>query len=106
MSTAGRGSNQRRRYGYSTGSVSDLRLGGGPDPGDSGRLRSPYCISVLALSLCLCSLIRAQGLEAYLGKPIANVRLVIEGAPRQDAGEELRSLVRVREGGTYSVADV
>src|ERR1051325_3797150 len=60
----------------------------------------------LSVSLCLCGVTRAQGLENYLGKPIAQVRLVIEGAPRQDAGEELRSWLPMREGGIYSAADV
>src|SRR5437868_838526 len=36
---------------YSTGSVSDLRLGSGPNPGAAGRSRSPYRTNIACFDL-------------------------------------------------------
>jgi outer membrane protein insertion porin family len=66
---------------------------------------------LLLAGLCLCGLLsepqaRAQSLDDYLGKPIIEVKVVVEGSPAREAGEAFRSLLRVREGAAYSVAEV
>lgn len=47
----------------------------------------------------------AQSLEEYLGKPVAEVRVVVDGSQKQPGTEDLKSLLRVREGKPYSAVE-
>jgi outer membrane protein insertion porin family len=48
----------------------------------------------------------AQNLEPYLGKNVVEVRIAYEGTGINIGTDDLRSLVRVREGSPYSAVDV
>ncbi len=48
----------------------------------------------------------AQTIENYTGKNIAAISILLEGAPGAEASNDLRSLLRVREGAAYVMADI
>ena len=60
----------------------------------------------LSLSLFLSFSTFAQNLETYLGKNVAEVRITYEGPAARLGTDDLRGLVRVREGNPYSAVEV
>ena len=62
--------------------------------------------SIVFALLFLPVLLLAQNLETYLGKNVAEVRIAYEGAAVNIGTDDLRGLVRVREGNPYSAVDV
>lgn len=70
-----------------------------------GALLLSFALSLfLSFSLSLTG--RAQNLETYLGKNVAEVRIAYEGAAINLGTDDLRGLVRVREGNPYSAVEV
>ncbi|MBS1809059.1 MAG: BamA/TamA family outer membrane protein [Acidobacteria bacterium] len=67
---------------------------------------SPSLFLSFALSLLLAVSVSAQSLETYLGKNVAEVRITYEGAAARLGTDDLRGLVRVREGNPYSAVEV
>jgi outer membrane protein insertion porin family len=64
-------------------------------------------LSLIVLwSLVLPIFVFAQNLEAYLGKNVAEVRIAYEGTGVNIGTDDLRGLVRVREGNPYSAVEV
>lgn len=60
-----------------------------------------------ALLLWLCTAkCAAQELASYLNKTVAEVRVVVEGVTRQPGTDDLKNLLRVREGRPYSAVEV
>ncbi len=62
--------------------------------------------SIVFAMLFLPILSLSQNLETYLGKNVAEVRVAYEGAAVSLGTDDLRGLVRVREGNPYSAVDV
>jgi outer membrane protein insertion porin family len=75
--------------------------------GEKNLRRRPLSsiISLLA-SLIFPLALSAQNLETYLGKNVAEVRIAYEGNAVNIGTDDLRGLVRVREGNPYSAVDV
>ena len=69
-------------------------------------LNPRYLWSILLVLSALPFTLRAQNLESYLGKNVAEVRIAYEGAASRLGTEDLRGLVRVRENNPYSAVDV
>ena len=67
------------------------------------RLRA---LLVAVFACLISSLSFAQNLETYLGKNVAEVRIAYEGTGVNIGTDDLRSLVRVREGNPYSAVEV
>ncbi|MFN7930763.1 MAG: POTRA domain-containing protein [Blastocatellia bacterium] len=72
----------------------------GANPFNLRHLRSILGLLLLTLPVL------AQNLETYLGKNVAEVRIAYEGAAVRIGTDDLRGLVRVREGNPYSAVDV
>ncbi|HYE73328.1 MAG TPA: POTRA domain-containing protein, partial [Blastocatellia bacterium] len=49
--------------------------------------------------------IAAQTIENYINKPVAKVGVVVEGVAQQPGTDDLKNLLRVREGRPYSVSE-
>ncbi|HWQ35335.1 MAG TPA: POTRA domain-containing protein [Blastocatellia bacterium] len=60
----------------------------------------------LFLLLVLSPVAQAQNFESYTGKPIAALRVILETDRQSEAGEDLRTLLRMRQGGMWALADV
>ena len=77
---------------------------------NSWRAGSRFCLVALWFLLSTLSgafALHAQGLESFIGKNVAQVRIVIEGATAAaGAGEEYRTQLLIREAEPYSVAQV
>ena len=63
---------------------------------------------LLLLILCLWpgTFVTAQSIENYTGKNIAAIKVILEGTQGTEAGNDLRGLLRVREGAAYAMADL
>jgi outer membrane protein insertion porin family len=70
------------------------------------QLRPLLAITNLLASLLFSISLSAQTLETYLGKNVAEVRIAYEGTAVNLGTDDLRGLVRVREGNPYSAVDV
>lgn len=71
------------------------------------RLCGEKKLLITLLSLLILTLaVSAQTLETYLGKNVAEVRIAYEGNAVNIGTDDLRGLVRVREGNPYSAVDV
>ncbi len=70
-------------------------------------VRSVFSVVLFTLLFFLCFLLPAfsQSLENIVGKPIAEVKLVYEGAAAALPTNDLRGFLRVREGSNYSVVE-
>jgi len=93
----------RRVFDLCVSSAFSLRLCG------EKNLRMRPFVSALGLLLfCFvfpCFLV-AQNLETYLGKNVVEVRIAYEGTAVSIGTDDLRGLIRVREGNPYSAVDV
>ncbi len=65
--------------------------------------RSLYSIFFIALSFCT---VRAQDIENVIGKTVAEVQIRYEGAAANLGADDLRGMIRVREGNPYSAVEV
>ncbi|MFN0119359.1 MAG: POTRA domain-containing protein [Blastocatellia bacterium] len=65
-------------------------------------------VSVLSciLSVVFCGCALAQGFENFTGRRIAALRVLVETDRQVEGGDELRALLRVREGAAYAMADI
>jgi outer membrane protein insertion porin family len=72
-----------------------------------GYCQSPACAVLICVALLLLSVIAsAQALGNFADKIISRITVVSEISPQPESVEELRSLLRVREGGRYLASDI
>jgi outer membrane protein insertion porin family len=63
-------------------------------------------ICLLLSAFCFLPSALAQSVESYSGKPVAALRVILETDRQSEADEDLRALLRVRQGAAYAMADI